>query len=96
MEYTCNSQKFIYPAPFNGCCIITNCAGGVLAAQWTVIFAPAGAAHGYCPQSGYAPLTGAWVDQDVLVTPTMKLSIRKSETYKKLEFMQTVELHLFA
>ena len=82
MEYTCNSQKFIYPSPSIGCCMITYRAGGVLAAQLTVILAPPVATYGYCPQSGYAPLTGDWVVQDVFVTPTKNLLIRCSETYK--------------
>ena len=52
--------------------MITYRADGVVPAQLTVILAPPADAYGYCPQSGYAPLTGAWVAQDVFVTPTMK------------------------
>ena len=52
--------------------MITYRAGGILAEQLTFIRSPAIAVYGYCPQSGYAPLTGAWLDDDVFVTPTMK------------------------
>ena len=51
--------------------MMTYRAGGVVEEQSTLNLL-AVAVLGYCPHTGYAPLTGALIAEDVLVTPTMK------------------------
>ena len=48
---TSNSHIVKNPAPCGGCCMMTYCAGGVVALHATVSTAPDGVADGYWPHS---------------------------------------------
>ena len=75
-----------YPPPEAGCWMMTYWLGGVSTLHHCVTGEPAASALGYWPHSGYPPLTGRITDQEVLLTPTMKLSAVLSE-------MQAHKLH---